>query len=245
MATDATPTRILIAAACFADADAAMRLIDRILTAPPAELAGVLVDDDIWTNILRLPEQKVVTSAGMMVAPPSTQQARALHESDARAFRKRLEAFARTRSVKWSFEQRRGPLMHSVSKDVATWDILLLGHCNLHRRQGQVVVIASDQSETGRGVQMARSLSHVLKTSVVVLPHAGEIAPKDEASAAGDTHVAPRMLSELSRINASAVVVDLPAEVLQRADLLPRILDAARCPVVVMGASTADNASNG
>lgn len=236
MAVSGTHTRIMIGAGCFADAEAAMRLADQILANLPAELGGVLVEEDVMTDIVRLPGQRVVTSGGSLMEPPSAREVLILAESDARAFQDRLATIARARSAKWCFERRGGDLIHGLFEAARGWDILLLGYRALHKRPGQVVVVTAGSQGSSRATKLAGELAQVLKTNALMLSLSAE---DGETGLAEPTRIAmdseSGLLTQLGRINASVVVVDLAASPLQTEDQLRQLLEAARCPVVVLG----------
>lgn len=228
--------RIMIGAGCFADAEAAMRLAERILANLPAELGGVLVEESAVPETVRFPGQRVVTAGGSLKVPPSPRQIRAVAESDARAFRDRLARMAQTRSAELYFERRDGDLIRGVFEAAKGWDILLLGYREMHKCPGQVVVV-TDASGAPRACTLAGDLAQALKTGIVMLSLAGDDADMDQT---GATRIAlnsvSELLAQLSRINASAVVVDLVASPLEADGHLRQLLEAARCPVVVLGA---------
>jgi hypothetical protein len=229
------PRRILIAAECFADAEAALRLFDQGLAASSTELGGLLADNDLWENFTRYPKQSVVTLEGVMMEPPSGQKLHALRAGDARAFQKKLAAVAHAKSVKWSFERRSGELIQCVRQVANAWDILLLGYRTLHKRPGKVVLIGTGAQTEDRAQQVADDLAHVLHTSVLVLSLSMPAAKSDPQGMLRITvDTEQQMLTQLSRINAASVVVDMSFGPLRTLDQLRQTLDAARCPVVVL-----------
>ncbi|WP_433989405.1 hypothetical protein SuNHUV7_40070 (plasmid) [Pseudoseohaeicola sp. NH-UV-7] len=237
MSAPASYTRILIGAGCFADAETAIRLADRIAASLPAELGGVLVDEGLMIDIVSLPGQRVVSSAGVLQVPPSVRQVHSLIEADAKAFRSRLSAIARTRTVKWSFEQRSGELISGLCEAAKGWDILLLGYREMHKRPGQVVVVAFASPRVEKARKLANDLACVLKADVLELCLG---TGQDTGETSGPRSIAVNtereLLLQLGRINASAVVVDLAASPLRSGDQLRHLLEAARCPVFVLGA---------
>lgn len=237
MASSRTVTRILIGAGCFADADAAMRLTDRILASIPAELGGVLIEDDAMADIAHVPTQRVVTPGGALMVPPSTNELRITAESDARAFRNKLATIARTRSTTWHFERRGGDLILGLFEAAKGWDILLLGYREMHKRPGQVVVLTVASEGVSRARAFADELALVLNASVQELSTSGVDEQSDlNGSVHGAVEREPALFAQMSRINASAVVVDLAAGPLRSKEHLHRLLEAARCPVFVLGA---------
>ncbi|WP_146348179.1 hypothetical protein [Falsiphaeobacter marinintestinus] len=235
MADSGTYTRIMIGAGCFADAQAAMRLADQILATLPAELGGILIEEDVMADIVQLPGQRVVTSGGSLMVPPSARQIQILADSDARAFRDKLSKIARARSAKWYFERRVGELIHGLFEASKGWDILLLGYREMHKRPGQVVVVTTASRGSARAEKLAGELAQVLETELLVLAtEESEATPSEPSRVTMDNE--PKLLAQLSRINASAVVVDLAACPLQTENQIRQLLEAARCPVVVLGA---------
>lgn len=230
MTPGGTRTRILIGAGSFADAESAIRLAERIVASLPAELGGVLVDEGLMADIVHLPGQRVVSTGGTLLVPPSIRQIRSLMEADARAFRHRLSAIARTRTVQWSFEQRSGDLIRGLCEAARGWDILLLGYREMHKRSGPVVLVTSAPAGSPRAEALATDLAGLLKAGVVVLA----VSPDDGAPKAPPDQ---DVLARLSRINAAAVVIDMAASPMRTEDHLRQLLDAARCPVLVLGAA--------
>jgi hypothetical protein len=230
-------TRILIGAGSFADAETAIRLADRIAANLPAELGGVLVDEGLMIGIVSLPGQRVVSSGGALQLPPSVQQVSNLIQADAKAFRHRLSTIARGRTVKWSFEQRSGDLISGLCEAAKGWDILLLGYREMHKRPGQVVVVAYASPRAEKAKKLANDLARVLKADVLELclfsDEDGAKTSDPGCSAVNSEH---ELLLQLERISASAVVVDLAASPLRSGDQLRHLLEAARCPVFVLGA---------
>ncbi|MDU8913898.1 hypothetical protein [Aestuariicoccus sp. MJ-SS9] len=227
---DKPPRRLLIGAGSFADAQAALRLADRLAETLAGDLGGLLVEETVLSGIVDLPGQRVVTSGGALLVAPSRRQVRTLFESDARAFRERLSGLARARMRKWSFERCHGDLIGGVCGAAKGWDILLLGHREIHRRRGRVVLIAPPGAGRSAAPDLAQDLAGMLHTDLVAL----SLGPE-----AGQEHFAtePEMLARIGRISAAAVVLDLSAGPLRTHDQLRQLLSAARCPLVVLGAA--------
>lgn len=228
--------RILIGAGCFADAEAAFWLLERIERQLPLELGGLLVDEGLITDFVRSPMQRVVTSGGDLVDLPSAEQARALVESDARAFQRMLSSTARTRAVKWSFEKRSGDLIRHIFDAAQQWDILLLGRRAIHKRAGQVVFVSDHSYRSERAEKIARNLAEAVKTNHVTLSILREQTERNTEDASFIfENDEPGLLSRLSRMNAAAVVVDLAAGHRWSRHLIRQLLEAARCPLVILG----------
>ncbi|MDW4551164.1 hypothetical protein R5H32_17515 [Defluviimonas sp. D31] len=221
-----TRRRILIGAGSFADAETAIAIAERIAEAVAADLGGVMVEEPDAAGVSGLPCQRVVTSSGMLVVAPSSAQMRILLASDARAFRARLSRVAEARALHWSFERRRGELVSGLWEAARSWDLLLLGHRPISRRRGSVVAILPPGPTEIDARALAETLASALGTGIVTMtPMAGTEAEAEEA-----------LLRRVSRTNAAVVIVDLGAGPVRGPDALRRLLDAARCPVLVIGA---------
>ncbi|MBR9651497.1 hypothetical protein [Thalassovita aquimarina] len=218
------PRRILVGAGCFADARAALRLLERLEGPHMAEIHGVLVEETAISGAA-MPCQRVVTIAGALTVVPSAQQLRRQFESDARAFRRMLSEIAG--SGKWSFEQREGELIGHLREAARGWDMLLVGHRKTQPLTGRVILIAPPAGASPQAADFAAELADVLGAPVQRLA----VTPEDDADHAS----AAALLERLGRIPAAAVVIDLPAGGLARPDRLQAVIDAARCPTFVLG----------
>lgn len=233
MTTSAKPShRILIGAGCFADARAVSRLAERLAAMFTAEVGGLLMEEVILSEIADLPRQRVITSSGRLIVAPSQRQIRTLIESDAKAFRRMLSGLAR--SKKYFFERRRGELISGLCEAAKDWDVLLLGHRDIHRLTGRVVLIAPPPNTSRASENVAKELALALQTETTSLA-LGEAGEKAEAEEYFPTEDA--LMTRVGRIHASAVVLDLSAGPLRTYDQLRRLLAAARCPIVVLGAA--------
>ncbi|MDU8925759.1 hypothetical protein RXV86_00015 [Alisedimentitalea sp. MJ-SS2] len=225
---------MLIGAGCFADAQAALQLAERIAGILAGDLGGLLVEETIVTEVVDLPGQRVVTSSGTLVVAPSPQQVRTLIESDARAFRDTLSGLAQSKACKWSFERRHGDLIGGGCAAAVGWDILLLGHRGTHRQDGKVVLIAPPTVAQQSAVELAKDLAEALHVDLIVVSlGAVETAVQQREPFASEAD----LLAHINRTNASAVVLDLAAGPLHTHDQLRHLLAVARCPVLVLGAA--------
>ncbi len=231
--------RILIGAGSFADARAALRLVDRLAEGLVTEVGGMLVEETVVAELADLPRQRVITSSGTFVVAPSRRQIRTVIESDARAFRKMLSAMSQPQ--KWTFERRHGELISGLCEAAKGWDLLLLGHREIHRLTGRVVLIVPSVKASQTVEDLAEELASRLGTCTVRLSlvpapaETPEISPQSECYDSEDA-----LLQRIARIHASAVVLDLSAGPLRTNDQLRHLFAAARCPIVVVGAGQGD-----
>jgi hypothetical protein len=231
--------RLLIGASCFADAQPALRLAEQLTETLAGDLGGMLIEETIVTEAFDLPGQRVVTSGGTLVVVPSCQQIRSLIESDAKAFRNSLVGLARTTARKWSFERRHGELISGLCEAATGWDILLLGHREIHHQAGKLVLITPPGAAAQSAAGLALDLVKRLRADLVALSIGPEIPELNDVQSQQRERFASEvdLLAFINRTNASAVVLDLSAGPFHTHDQLRHVLAAARCPVLVLGAA--------
>lgn len=227
--------RILIGAGSFADARAALRLVERLDENLAKELGGVFVEDTMIAELADIPRQRVITSSGTVVVAPSRHQIRTVIESDANAFRQMLSGLARQH--KWSFERRRGELISGLCEAAKGWDLLLLGYRETHRFSGHVILIAPPDNKSQSAGLFAEDLARALDAATVRMSLSPTPAPVSGEPT--DTEFFTNedaLLARIERTHASAIVLDLSAGPLRTYDQIRRLLTAGRCPIVVIDA---------
>ncbi|RYH06131.1 hypothetical protein [Tropicimonas sp. IMCC6043] len=238
MIDPAAKKRVLIAAGSYADAAAAIRLAERLAAGLIAELGGLLVDDEAIAEAAGLPVQRVVTSAGRLVEAPSRQRLAAQMEGDARAFRMGLSGVARTSPVKCVLERRHGDLIAGLCEAAGGWDLLLVGH-RTRRRAGRVVLLDTVPAACPEAVEIARRIADGLETEVVTLALAPQGRPPSGVEVASSED---ELLALVNRMHSAVVIIDLAAGPFRGREQLRHLIEAARCPVLVLNASEAEPA---
>ncbi len=234
--------RVLIAAGNYADAAAAIRLAKGIAPGLIAKLGGLLVHDEAIADATGLPVQRVVTSGGMLVQAPSRQGFENLMESDARAFRSGLSNAASACAVEWAFERRRGDLIAGVCQAAGGWDLLIVGHRS-DRRIGPVVRVDPSRKPGEDTATIARRIAERLAAKVSAISMAGpDNVPNPPGGGPDTVRSEQDLLARINRINAALVIVDLAAGPLRGREQLRHLLEASRCPVLVLNAARAEPA---
>jgi hypothetical protein len=156
-------------------------------------------------------------------------------QADARAFRHSLAHAANPTGMKWTFAQERGELVHASLHAAASWDVLILGYRQVHKRQGKIVVLGRSRMGGGSTDVIADQLSNQLHVDKLYF------TVNEAPAKATDDVVQFASLDDglkvLARMNAGAVLVDLRQGPVRDQYDLARVLDAARCPVIVLGAA--------
>ncbi|MFC2969245.1 hypothetical protein [Acidimangrovimonas pyrenivorans] len=215
--------RILIGAGSFADAESALQLAERIAGPLASDLGGVMIEDRRLAELLGQPGYRIVTAAGTLAPAPSRPELQRLVAAQARAFEAGLARLAAARALHWSFERRAGELVSSLCAAAHGWDLLVVGHRALHRRLGPVVLLSPPAASAAPA--LAETVATALHSHVVALDAPAPDSPGAEAA----------LLDAVSRRHAAAVVLDLGTGPLHGEEQLRHLIEAARCPVLVLG----------
>ncbi len=82
--------RVLVGAGSFADASAALRIVERLPDTFRTELGGVLVEEVDTLAAYQIPKQRIVLVNGTTILAPNLSQVHSLLKADAKAFRQSL-----------------------------------------------------------------------------------------------------------------------------------------------------------
>lgn len=231
--------RILVGAGSFVDAAAALRIVARLPSDFLAGLGGILVEDIDTLATCQIPRQRVVSESGVMAMAPSLSQVRALLKADAGAFRQSLARAADPTGVNWVFAQDTGQLISTALRAAKGWDILVIGYRQVHQMPGKIVVFESAHPPQDAVMEVSDRLSKHLSVDRIVFAVAPEDNRTSSARRPEKVHFTSldQALKALARTNAQAVLVDLAQGPIHTLDDLARLLEAARCPLIVFGTS--------
>ncbi|MDK3073494.1 hypothetical protein QO034_10260 [Sedimentitalea sp. JM2-8] len=230
------PRRILIGANSFADARAAIRMAARLARETSAALGGVLVQEQAVLAACALPNRRLVSPGGALGLAPSLARLRRMLDADAQSFRQLLHDVAGPVAASWTFERQAGELVASLSQSATRSDILVFGHRYVHPVAGRVLLLRRQGGASPDADRLARALAEHLGTGLSV--RSVGTAPEPGAEATYPTEQAA--IAAIDRCNCSAVLIDLAADPAQSMSLLRRLLDVARCPVIVLRAPQDD-----
>ncbi len=222
--------RVLVCAASYADARDAMRIAERLARLVGIDLGGLFLEDPEATELAASPHQRIVTASGMLVLAPGRRQMQLVMSGEARAFRAELSRIAERHALRWSFERISGEPVRCLCRAAQSWDMLLIGHRRLLDRRGPVLVLrpagapsAADDSELS---ELASRLASALGSYVQQIAPAGDSPADTEA-----------LLDRIGRLHAALVLTDATDGPFCTGSGLRRLVEAARCPVLVTGAS--------
>ena len=222
-----TVRRIVVSAGSFAEAKAALRIVEHLAGSLTSDISGLMLEEPDLPRLIELPGQRVVTDSGQIVKAPSRDRLNAILKSDMKRFRQELSHLAELRKARWSFQHLREELVAGSCQAAAVGDVVIFG-CRLRSvRRDRVALISAQpgiENEAGRfGAELARQLG----AELVTWPGAEESG----RHAPGDA-----VLDWLRRTDPGAAVVDLGAGPLRGLDQLRALVAAANCPVLVLGA---------
>jgi hypothetical protein len=231
--------RILIGAGSFADAAAALRIVERLPATLRAALGGVFVEEKHIFATCRLPNQRVVTNSGMTLLAPNPAQIRTMLHAEARAFRQSLKDAGGNDVSGDLFLRQEGELVGTALRVAKGWDILVVGYRPVHAMRGNIILL--------RGAGPLRDQMRLASQSLAQQHATQCVSFQFDPDTSADSLLPPSpnqnfqsldaVLHTLARTNANAVLVDLRDGPIQSPEDLARILEAARCPLIVFGAS--------
>ncbi|WP_417729118.1 hypothetical protein [Roseovarius sp.] len=227
-------TRILIGAGSFADATAALKILGRLTVAENIAFGGLLIEDRDTLNICQIPNQRVVSAGGALICAPSAAQLRTVIAADAKAFQRSLAKIAGPVGAAWSFEHSIGELVQQSLTASAGWDIVVVGHRTVHPVRGKIISLCAANSVETALEAFSDRLAKSLACEHLVFS-VGDRA--DRTVKSRDFVNLETALAALGRINAQAVLLDLSHGPIRTPDQLRQVLEVARCPVFVFGAS--------
>ncbi len=240
--SDRPGLRLLVGATCFADAAAALRIVERLPGAFRADLGGVLIEEVDVLAACQIPHQRIVSASGATTLAPSLSQLRTFLDADARAFRESLARAADPSGAGWVFARDKGELVGTALRVATGWDVLVIGYRQVHRIPGKIVVLVDAASPQGGAMTEAadRLARHLSADRVVFSIGPGpDRAPLAQPPRTLRFDTLEDALAALTRMNTQAVLVDLTRGPVHNARDLARLLDRARCPLFVFGTARA------
>lgn len=229
--------RILVGAISFSDAAAALRLIERLPQLWFSGLGGLLIEDPGTVLAYQFPHKRIVSPSGNTRLVPSVSEAQLLLQADAKAFRDAGSRTAKSANAGWTFAHGQGDLVATALHAAQTWDILLMGYNPVQKQIGKVILL-SDHSVVGGAMDaVSEGLCRACSCDRVIL--SAGAAASDRAARSYQFETLDDCIRTLGRMNGLVVLVDLAHGPVNTVHDLTRVLEAARCPVMVFSASSA------
>lgn len=230
--------RILVGAGSFVDAAAGVHIIKKLPIGFCTGLGGILVEELDLLATTEIPDRRVILSSGKTTTAPTQSQLRMLWKADARAFRELLAHVSGPYGTQSVFMQDKGDLVRTALRAAVDWDVLVLGYRQIHRIPGKIIHLKLS-GPAGDQQGASDSFSHLLSPEPVVFSI--NVSPDEPVGRETSTSFRFKSLDDalaaLARMNAQAVLVDFGRGPIRGQDDLLRLLEAARCPVIVFDAS--------
>lgn len=233
--------RVVLGATCYADAEGALTIAAELARQVGAELHGLLVQDEAILTAAGRPRALVVSYSGGQATGVTADAMLRAFQADARRFESELTGLAKTAAIAAEFRATGGRLAEVVLQSAGSGDVAIFGFRRAMRDSGSVVLILGGQGEPP---EFAAPLAQGLRKRLIVLtgaPRRKEIAkyfarrpgPAPELRVCDDPDA---LLRRLETLSPAAVIVaadraELPAPA--------RLVNAARCPVILATAQTA------
>jgi len=227
--------RVLVGAGSFADASAALRIVERLPDTFRTELGGVLVEEVDTLAAYQIPKQRIVLVNGTTILAPNLSQVHSLLKADAKAFRQSLARAADSTGAQWIFVQDKGELVSTALRAAAEWDILVIGYRQLNIIPGKIVLLEACCRSDDDMHEAARRLSPD-RIVFSVKTHENDTIGLQNSNVF-EFETLENAMRALMRTNAQAVLVDLTEGPIRSPDDLARLLEVSRCPLIVFGTS--------
>lgn len=240
-ATDKAPSikrsRVILGATCYADAEAALNIAVAVAKQIDGELHGLLVSDEAILTAVEGPQSLTISYSGTRVAIDNAEAMRQAFRADAEHFQRRLLQLARGASLGHAFSQASGRMPRAAADIAGHGDLIVYGFRRSRGSEDGVVLIARDEPQS-RLIELAGRLASALGQPLVVfaakdqanriagmLDDIGIESAQVQALASGQS-----VLAELELIRPAAVLIGPGGP---EAASIERLIDAARCPVIV------------
>ena len=237
--------RVILAASCYTDAQAALDLATLLARQMGRELVGLLVEEQAVHFHASMPFARTVATPGTTREEITAKKMQDAFARDAREFEARLRMLGEQENLSWSFRTMHGKLRIKGESEATAEDFLILGgHLSRSHKSAILVVFGphADPALVDLSTQIASDTDHPIIALVAADETTGAIqepnfppALHTKTLAYGDNDALFRLVG---RTGAAALIIS--AECRQRCDL-ERLIEAARCPVIIAGGPTSAN----
>lgn len=244
MTEAAKSRRIVIGATCYADATSVIEIGCYLAESTKGELQAILIEEDAVHNLSARPSTRV-TPVGGLSRPVTPEAMVEAFKRDAAAYEKAIRERVAKRAIRWSFEKRRGEFPVVLNHDLSTGDLIVFGYQVLRRGVGELLVVDYANDMDVSLVELAANVAQEMHRPlhVVLLRKSPEAAIKvSEHSRSRMERLATNLTimdkednieTLLEAIRRGRVATVMISAELARDIGVGRLLDAARCPVIV------------
>lgn len=236
--------KVILGATCFADAEAALQLAVSLAQQISADLHGCLVADDAILASVAVPKAQVVTYSGRRFDNVTQQSMQTAFHADARLFQQRLLSAARKASLEAAFSERRGQLSSLMTPRGDTSDLVIFGFRRAAPLPEGVVAVFGATAPDPDLLRVSAALARSRRMRLTVIADHGafaEIKAQLAQTRSADVVLvaAPRQVDVLATLEKMRPLAVFVGDDPSNAAWVRRLIDAARCPVVVPVAAEA------
>jgi len=244
--TVAARCRVIMGATSFADAQSVIELAIELAGELGGELKAYLIEDQTILDYAALPFARTVGFGGEGGEPVTPEAMQAAFRRDARIFRDTIRTVAGTRTLHWSFEQKRGEIRSLFTVDFGGEDIAVIGRRRLAVHAGDLILLDDATAEGDRLYGLAGRTARRLKVPLHVLIWAQDARTADERQAtllrthrATGVPVSFSTGTDYERIVLRTIARESPSALILARSLaekldLNRLLDTGRCPALIV-----------
>ncbi|SDC34993.1 hypothetical protein [Ruegeria marina] len=214
---------LLVAGMSFADVESALSLARLIVERLPATPSGLLVETQ-FANLVTGERHRIVAAGGLLREIPSIEQLKRITSGEARMLKALLAGLAAGGSAPGTFDVAEGDLVTCACAALGEEDVLLLCQRRILRLRGSVLLLGAASLHSETSLAVAQALARANAAILQEIPLSDDV---DEAA----------VFALVDRSPATAIIVDLNIGPIRTEEGLRRLVSAARCPVVVIGAN--------
>ncbi|RKT28247.1 hypothetical protein BXY70_3607 [Roseovarius halotolerans] len=229
MSPETRRARVILGATCYLDAEGAIRVAVEIARQIGADLHGVLVADEAIMAAASTPRARCIGFGGAQVIEVTAARMEAAFRADARRFEQQLQRAAQAASLATAFRQMQGRLATALDQGAGTGDVLIYGFSRDPGSTDCVALVVGAAPPAPRFAALAAQLSQKTGKPLLIFAPPGIGGPDVITCDSPEA-----LLARLERHRPAAVIGAAP-----RADLplVARLLDAARCPLILPATS--------
>ncbi|MCZ7676489.1 MAG: hypothetical protein M5U35_12310 [Roseovarius sp.] len=218
--------RVVLGATSYADAEGGLGIAVELARHAGAELHGLLVRDVVSLGAVRVFRVRAVSFSGEVAEEVTETALLRAYQADARHFSERLRGVARLARLQANFHAIEGRLWETVQEAAGPGGVAVFGYRRAMDDSGSVVLVLGEGHAVPGFVAV---LAAGLKKRLLVLSDASP-----PAGVAGEVFHGPDdLLRRLGALSPAAVIIAADPAILPP---VARLVEAARCPVVVAAA---------
>lgn len=212
--------KIILGATCFADANVAIDIVEKLARTLQMQIRAFLLRDDAALYASALPFARAISPSGasLEVSDVKMQQA---YFADIGSFEQALKSLAERSKVSWTLEERKGNLEGIMEAATGLDSIALFGFNQLQKPRNGIVVLAGEDQDISNLKSLAGTLSSEMNASIEIL------------RVETNENNASNMIDLLHKLQTKSPALLIATSEIIRMTGINAILDASRCPLIV------------